>query len=93
MMNMNEPTSDERETTRQSTEPAVVMTTFRGKAESSEEPTVYVNDLDVFVSMMLLEDSVAVLSVGLLDEHAVLLSTSVRFYSSTGRAGRHACNC
>ena len=36
------------------------------KAESTEEATVYVNDLDVFVT--LLEDSLAVLSLGLLCE-------------------------
>ena len=68
MMSKNELTSDERETTRQSTEPAVVMTTASGEAESTEEPTVHVDDLDVFVSMMLLEDAPAVLSVGLLCE-------------------------
>ena len=36
------------------------------KAESTGEATVYVNDLDVFVT--LLEDSLAVLSLGLLSE-------------------------
>ena len=40
------------------------ITTANGKAGSTEEATVYVNDLDVFVTMMLLEDSPAVLSPG-----------------------------
>ena len=33
------------------------MTTANGHAESTEEATVYVNDLDVFVTIMLLEES------------------------------------
>ena len=37
--------------------------TVSGKAESSQEATVYVNELDVFVTVMLLEDSAAVLSL------------------------------
>ena len=36
-----------------------------GKAESTEEATVCVNDLDVSVKMVLLQDSPAVLSLGL----------------------------
>ena len=38
-------------------------TTANVKVELTEEATVYVNDLDVFVTMMLLEDSSAVLSL------------------------------
>ena len=44
------------------------ITTASGKAESTEEATVYVNDLDVVVTMMLLEDSPTVLSLGLVCE-------------------------
>ena len=36
-----------------------------GMAGSTEEATVYVNDVDVFVTMMLSEDSTAVPSLGL----------------------------
>ena len=52
----DELTSGEKDTIRRSKEPAVI-TTAVGKAESTEEATVYANDLDVFVTMMLLEDS------------------------------------
>ena len=38
--------------------------TARGKAESTEEAAVYVNELDVFVTMMLLEGSPATQSLG-----------------------------
>ena len=37
--------------------------TANGKVESTEEATVYVNDLDVFVTMMPLEDSFALPSL------------------------------
>ena len=67
MLNKNELTSGEKDTIRRSNEPTVI-TTANGKAESTEEATVYVNDLDVFVTMMLLEDSPAVLSLGLFCE-------------------------
>ena len=53
--------------TRRSKEPTVIKTAS-GMAESTEEATGYVDDLDVFVTMMLLEDSAAVLSLGLLCE-------------------------
>ena len=38
--------------------------TANGKAESTEEATVYGNDFDVFVTVMLLEDSPAALFYG-----------------------------
>ena len=56
MMSNNEPTSDETDTIRRSEEPTVIMTAS-GNAESTEEAIVYVNDLDVFVTMMLLDSS------------------------------------
>ena len=61
MMSLNELWFGEEDTIRKSTELTVIMTAG-GTAESSEEPTVFVNDLDVFVTMMLLEDSPAVLA-------------------------------
>ena len=72
MMSKNELTSGEKETIRRSKEPTVI-TTARGAAESTEEATVYVNNLDVFVTMMHLKDSLAVLSLGSLCESTELL--------------------
>ena len=63
-MSKNELTSGEKDAIRRSREPTVITTTS-GKAESTQEATVYVNDLDVFAAIMLLEDSPAVLSLGL----------------------------
>ena len=65
MMSKNELTSGEKDTIRRSNEPTAI-TTASGKAESTEEATVHVNDLNVFVTMMLLEGSPALLSLGLL---------------------------
>ena len=42
-----------------------VITTASGKDRVDEEVTVYTNDFNVFVAMMLLEDPPAVLSQGL----------------------------
>ena len=64
-MSKNEFTSGDKDTIRRSKE-TTVITTASGKAESTEEATVYVYDLDVLVAMVLLEDSPAVLSLGLL---------------------------
>ena len=50
IVNKNEPTCSEEGTIRRSKEP----TTASGKAESTEEATGYVNDLDVSVTTMLL---------------------------------------
>ena len=55
MMRNNELTSGEEDTISRSKEPTVI-TTAGGKAEPTEEVAVYVNDLDVFVTKMLLED-------------------------------------
>ena len=59
MIKNDELTSGENDTIERSEEPTV-NTTANGKAESTEEATVYVNnDLDVFVAMMPLKDSPA----------------------------------
>ena len=63
-MSESEITSGEKETIIKSKEPTVIPTAS-GKAEPTEEATVYVNDLDVFVRTMLLGDSPTVLSLGL----------------------------
>ena len=62
MMSKKELISGEQDTIRRSN------TTASGKAVSTEEAKLYVNDLDVFVTMMLLENSPAVLSLGQLRE-------------------------
>ena len=67
MMSKNELTSGEQDTVRRSKEPTVI-TTANGKAESTEQATVYVNNLDVFATMILLKDSPAVLSLDLFCE-------------------------
>ena len=68
MKRNNELTSSEKETTKtpedQKNPPSSRPPTE--KAESTEEATVCVNDLDVFVTMMLLKYSPAVLSLELL---------------------------
>ena len=55
MMSKSELTSGEKDTITRSKE-LIVITTAIGEAVSTEDATVYVNDLDVFVTMMLLED-------------------------------------
>ena len=62
MMSQSELTSGENDTIRRSEKPTVITTAI-GKADSTEEATVYFDDLDVFVTMMVLEDSPAELSL------------------------------
>ena len=52
---------------------STAITTASGEAEWTAEEEVYVNDLDVFVTVMLLEDSPSVLSLGLFCEDVQLL--------------------
>ena len=47
MMSKTEVTFGEKDTIRRSKEPTVI-TTVSGKAESTDDATVYVNDLDLF---------------------------------------------
>ena len=61
IMSESQFSSGEKDTLRRSKEPTVI-TTANGKAESTEEA---VNDLDVLVTVMLLEDSPAAPSLGL----------------------------
>ena len=53
MLSKNELICGEKDTIRRSKEPTVI-TTANGKADSTEEATVYVNDLDVFVTIVLM---------------------------------------
>ena len=57
--------SSELETIRTSRSPTTVMT-VNGEVQTREEATVYVKDLDLFVMIMLLEETPALLS---LDQH------------------------
>ena len=65
---LDELTSGEKKIPSEDQKGPTVIAIANGKAESTEEATVYVHDLDVFVAVMLLEDSLAVLSLGLLCE-------------------------
>ena len=59
--------SAELETMRISRNPKTMMTA-NGEVQTREEATVNVKDLDLFVTVMLLEDTLAVLSLGKLCE-------------------------
>ena len=59
--------SAELETMRTSRSPTTVMTA-NGEVQTREEATVYVEELDLFVTVMLLEETPAVLSLGKLCE-------------------------
>ena len=50
-----------------------VIITANGMVEASEESTVYINDLDTFVCVNLVEDVPVVLSFGMLCENDGLL--------------------
>ena len=60
--------SAELETMRTSRSPTTLMTA-NGEVQTREEATVYVEQLDMFVKVMLLEETLAVLSLGKLCEH------------------------
>ena len=55
------------ETVKACKNPTTVVTA-NGEAQTKEEATVYVRELDLFVTVMLLEDTLAVLSLGKLCE-------------------------
>ena len=59
--------SAQLETMRTSTSPTTVMTA-NGEVQTREEATVFVKELDLFVTVMLLEETPAVLSLGKLCE-------------------------
>ena len=61
--------SAEMDTLTKSCTPAIVITA-NGEVQTHEEATVYVKELDKFLTMKVLEDTPAVLSLGkLFDEH------------------------
>ena len=66
--------SAELETVRASKSPTTVVTA-NGEVQTEEEATVYVRELDLFVTVMLLEDTPAVLSLGkLCEDHGFKLA-------------------
>ena len=69
MVSKNDFNSAELETMRMSRNPRTVMTA-NGEVQTREEATVYVKELDLFVTVMLLRETPAVLSFGkLCEEH------------------------
>ena len=69
MLSKKDPSSDEMDTLRRSRNPTTVVTA-NGEVQTNEEAQVYVQDLDLFVTVPLLEETPAVLSLGeLCSEH------------------------
>ena len=55
--------SDETETLRRSRNPTTLVTA-NGEVQTNEEAQVYVHDLDLFVTVQILDDTPAFLSLG-----------------------------
>ena len=73
MLSRKDLTSAELETVKVSTNPTTVVTA-NGEVLTKEEATVYVRESDSFVTVMLLEDTPAVLSLGkLCEDHGLPL--------------------
>ena len=69
MLSKKDLSSDEMETLRRSRAPTTVVTA-NGEVQTNEEAQVYVRDLDMFVTVQLLDETPAVLSLGrLCSEH------------------------
>ena len=69
MLSKKDLSSDEMDTLRRSRTPTTVVTA-EGEVQTNEEAHVYVHDLDLFVTMQLLHEPPAVLSLGkLCSEH------------------------
>ena len=76
MMSNKDLSSDELDTLRRSRNPTVVLLAH-GEVHTNEEAQVYVHDLNLFVTLQLLEDTLAVLSLGkLCEDRGILLSGS-----------------
>ena len=71
MLSKKDLSSDEMDTLRRSRNPATVVTANGRSAKKNEEAEVYVHDLDLFVTVQLLDETPAVPSLGqLCSEHA-----------------------
>ena len=69
MLSKKDLSSEELETLRRSRNPTAVVTA-NGEVQTNQETQVYVHDLGLFVTVQLLEDTLAVLSLGkLCEEH------------------------
>ena len=69
MLNRKNLNSAELETVTTSRSPTIVITA-NGEVQTHEEATLYVKELDMFLTMKVLKDTPAVLSLGkLCDEH------------------------
>ena len=69
MISRKDLNSSEMDTLTKSRSPTTV-TTPNGEVQTHEEATVYVKELDIFLTMIVTEDTPAVLSLGkLFDEH------------------------
>ena len=69
MLSRKDLSSAELETLQRSRNPETVVTA-NGEVQTHEEATVYVHDLELFVTAQILEDTPAVLSLGkLCEEH------------------------
>ena len=69
MLSEKDSSSRELDTLRISRNPTTVITA-NGEVETSEEAQVYVHDLDLIVTVQILDDTLAVLSLGkLCEEH------------------------
>ena len=77
----------ELETVRVSKKPTVVMT-VNGEVQAKEEATVYVRGLDLLVTVMLLENTPAVLSLGKLSKNlgTVIIGRVARHHISSRKA-------
>ena len=73
MISKKELNSSELDTLTKSRSPTKVKTAS-GEVQTHEEATVYVKELDIFLTMKILEDTPAVLSLGkLCDEKRIFL--------------------
>ena len=73
MLSRKDLSSEELETLRRSRTTTTVVTA-NGEVQTNEEARVYVLDLDIFVTVQLLDDTPAVLSLGkLCEEHGYTL--------------------
>ena len=66
MMSKNELSSGEMDTVKKSSTHPVVLTA-RGEVQTHEEAQVFVHDLNLFVTVQFLDETLAVLSLGTTD--------------------------
>ena len=85
MLSKKDLNSSELETVKVSKNPTTVVTA-NGEVQTKEEATVYVKELDLFVTDMLLEDAPAVLSLGKTMRRSQINIPVVRNHNSTKMA-------